>query len=46
MKQSKAIDDYLVANPEKVEPKVVLTNPKENKKQSSTVPGPPVAPAR
>ena len=46
MKQSKAIDDYLAANPEKVEAKVAMIGPKENKKQASTVPDPPAAPAR
>ena len=46
MKQSKAIDDYLAANPEKVEAKVAMTGLKEIKKQSSTGPDPPVTLAR
>ena len=46
IKQSKDIDDFLKANPNKVEPKVEKTDPKKNKKQSSTLPDPPPAPAR
>ena len=46
IKQSKDIDDFLKANPNKVEPKVATTDSKENKKQSSTLPHLPTAPAR
>ena len=46
LKQSKAIDDFLAANPKKVEAKVAKTESRENKKQPIKFPDPPAAPAR
>ena len=44
--QTKIIDDFSAANLKKVNGKVAMTDPKVNKKQSSTFPVPPVVPAR